>query len=193
VKFANSALLLVDIQNDFCPGGALAVRDGDHIIEPVNRLLPLFEMVVDCRDWHPSDHCSFRSQGGPWPPHCIPGTHGAELYPALDQSSITHHLRKADTREGDSYSEFDGHDESGRGLGELLRDNHIQKLYVVGLATDYCVRATVIDGLARGYEVCVVTDAVRAVDVKPGDGDRALAEMAQQGAHLVTSRHILDV
>jgi len=193
VKLTNSALLLVDIQNDFCPGGALAVPDGDRIIGPVNRLMPLFEMIVDCRDWHPRDHCSFWPQGGPWPPHCIPGTQGAELHPALNQSRITHRFRKADTRERDSYSEFSGHDEHGHSLDDILKRHRTRKLYVVGLATDYCVRATVLDGLARGYEVYVVTDAVRAVDVKPGDGDRALAEMARQGARLVSSREVLDL
>jgi nicotinamidase/pyrazinamidase len=187
----NSALLLVDIQNDFCPGGALPVRDGDRIIEPVNRLMRRFDVILESRDWHPADHCSFRAQGGPWPVHCVPGSRGAELHPGLDQSRITHHLRKADTRENDSYSEFAAHDEQGRSLDGLLKTHHVQTLYVVGLATDYCVRATVLDGLSRGYTVRVVTDAIGAVNVHPGDGDRALAEMVSRGARLTTSGEVL--
>jgi nicotinamidase/pyrazinamidase len=123
--------------------------------------------------------------------HCVAGTPGAELHPGLDQSRIIHHLRKADTRESDSYSEFAAHDEQGRTLDELLKSHRVQTLYVVGLATDYCVRATVLDGLERGYKVCVVTDAVDAVNVHPGDGERALAEMASRGAQLVRSEDIL--
>ena len=186
----HSALVLVDIQNDFCPGGALAVRDGDRIIGPVNRLMAQFDMIVDCRDWHPANHRSFRSQGGPWPPHAVAGTLGAELHPNLDPSRITHHVHKADTPDRDSYSEFDGHDQHGRTLDDVLKSHHVHTLYLVGLATDYCVRATALDGLSRGYTVCVITDAVGAVNIDPGDGDRALTEMASRGAQLISSRDV---
>jgi nicotinamidase/pyrazinamidase len=188
-NFKNAALVLVDIQNDFCPGGALAVRDGDEIVPIVNQLILHFPVVVATLDWHPADHCSFRVQGGPWPPHCVQGSRGAELHPDLDTSRITFNVRKAFTRDKDEYSEFAGVDEKGRSLRELLRN--VKQLYFVGLATDYCVRATALDALKLGYEVFVVTDAVRAVNVKPGDGKRALAEMERAGAHLGTSAELL--
>ncbi|HUK82433.1 MAG TPA: bifunctional nicotinamidase/pyrazinamidase [Verrucomicrobiae bacterium] len=188
-NFKNAALVLVDIQNDFCPGGALAVRDGDKIVSVVNRLIPHFPVVVAARDWHPADHCSFKAQGGPWPPHCVLGSRGAELHPDLDATRITSNIRKAFTRDADSYSEFSGVDEMGRSLHALLRD--VKQLYIVGLATDYCVRATALDALKLGYEVFVVTDAVRAVNVRPGDGEQALAEMERAGASLVKSKEVL--
>lgn len=187
----DTALILVDIQNDFCPGGALAIREGDKIVPVVNRLIPLFHWILATQDWHPVDHCSFKAQGGPWPPHCVQGTRGAELHPALDKSKITYFVRKAFTRDADSYSEFSGVDERGRSLDELLKSLDATTLYMVGLATDYCVRATVLDGLNRGYIVYAVTDAMRAVEVIPGDGETALREMAGAGAHLVTSEQIL--
>ncbi len=192
MTFSNSALILIDIQNDFCPGGALAVPEGDQVVAPANRLMPLFDAILAGRDWHPADHCSFRSQGGTWPPHCVAGTAGAAYHPDLDQSRITHHLVKADTRGPDCYSEFGGHDDQGRTFDDLLQTLRIDTLYVTGLATDYCVRATVLDAVQNGYAVRVVRDAVRAVDVKPGDGDRALAEMERAGAQLVTSRELLS-
>jgi nicotinamidase/pyrazinamidase len=190
-RFANAALVLVDVQNDFCPGGALAVREGDQVVPALNRLMPLFPVVIAGQDWHPEKHCSFKSQGGPWPPHCVQGTRGAELHPGLDQSRIAHYVRKADAPERDSYSEFNGHDETGHTLDALLNKHGVKTLYVGGLATDYCVRATVLDGLARGYEVYVITDAVRAVNVRPNDGEKALLEMAARGARLVTSDELL--
>ena len=180
-NFKNAALVLVDIQNDFCPGGALAVRDGDAIIPVVNCMVPKFPVVVATQDWHPADHCSFKI----WPPHCVQNTPGAELYPALDTYRISYRLRKGDRREADAYSGFDGTD-----LDAWLRQRKVTQLFVVGLATDYCVRATVLDGLKLGYEVYAITDAMRAVDVKPGDGANALDEMAKAGAHLVTSAQL---
>jgi nicotinamidase/pyrazinamidase len=188
-NFKNAALVLVDIQNDFCPGGALAVRDGDEIVPIVNQLIPHFPVVVATLDWHPADHCSFRVQGGPWPPHCVQGSRGAELHPDLDTSRITFNVRKAFTRDKDEYSEFAGVDEKGRSLRELLRN--VKQLYFVGLATDYCVRATALDALKLGYEVFVVTDAVRAVNVKLGDGERALVEMKRAGVRLLKSKEVL--
>ena len=187
MKFDNAALILVDIQNDFCPGGALAVREGDQVVPVVNRLIPKFPVVVATQDWHPPNHCSFKI----WPPHCVQNTPGAELHPALDKSRITFSARKAFTREADAYSGFSGVDEAGRGLDDLLRKRGIKRLYLVGLATDYCVRATVLDGLKLGYEVNVITDGVRAVNVKPDDGATALDEMARTGAKLVVSASLL--
>ena len=190
-KFQSSALVLVDIQNDFCPGGALAVEEGDRIIEAVNRLMLQFQLVISTQDWHPADHVSFKEQGGPWPPHCVQGTPGAELHPALRQERIGYYFRKASSPDKDAYSEFEGTDDDGRTLDEALKSHNIKRIYVVGLATDYCVKATVLDGIKYGYEVYVVTDAVRAVNVAPGDGEKALEEMARAGARLVTSNQLL--
>jgi nicotinamidase/pyrazinamidase len=186
----NVALILVDIQNDFCPGGALAVSEGDQVVPVANILMPKFPVVVATFDWHPADHCSFKTQGGPWPPHCVQGTSGAELHPKLDRSHITFSVRKAFTRDADAYSEFSGVDEAGHSLHELLRRHDVKTLFIVGLATDYCVRATVLDGLKLGYQIHVVTDGVRAVNVKPNDGAQALDEMAQAGARLITSPQV---
>jgi nicotinamidase/pyrazinamidase len=190
-EFESSALVLVDIQNDFCPGGALAVAEGDRIVEVVNRLVPEFQLIISTQDWHPADHISFKAQGGPWPPHCVRGTTGAELHAALDQSGIGYYFRKASSPDKDAYSEFEGTDDEGRTLDHVLKSHDIARIYVVGLATDYCVKATVLDGVKLGYDVCVVTDAVRAVNVAPDDGEKALEEMASAGAHLVTSDQIV--
>jgi nicotinamidase/pyrazinamidase len=188
---STSALILVDIQNDFCPGGALAVAEGDAIVELVNRLIPAFQLVISTQDWHPADHISFAEQGGPWPPHCVQGTVGAQLHSALDQEDISYYFRKASSPDKDAYSEFEGTDDKGRMLDEVLRVHNVKRIYVVGLATDYCVKATALDGLNHGYDVYVVTDAVRAVNVAPGDGEKALEELAQAGAQLITSDQLL--
>jgi len=186
------ALILVDIQNDFCPGGALAVAGGDEIVEVVNRLMPQFSLIISTQDWHPRNHISFKEQGGPWPPHCVQGTRGAELHPALDTRQIKRYFRKASTPEKDAYSEFEGTDESGRPLDELLKKEGVKKVYVVGLATDYCVKATALDALELGYEVFAITDAMRAVNVSPDDGADALEQMRSKGAHLITSDEIAE-
>ena len=192
-SFPDSALVLVDIQNDFCPGGALAVNEGDQIVAPVNRLVGKFPLVISTQDWHPSNHISFKERGGPWPPHCVQGTHGAALRSDLDTETITHYFRKASSADKDDYSEFAGKDGQGRSLDEVLRINGVKKLYVVGLATDYCVLETVLDGLKYGYEVFAVTDAMRAVNVNPNDGEEALQKMAANGTHLVTTDEVLDL
>jgi nicotinamidase/pyrazinamidase len=191
--FPDSALVLVDIQNDFCPGGALAVNEGDQIVGSVNRLIAEFPLVISTQDWHPSDHISFKQRGGPWPPHCVQGTHGAELHSDLCTDTIAHYFRKASSADKDDYSEFAGKDDQGRSLDEVLRSHQVKKLYVVGLATDYCVLETVLDGLKYGYEVFAVTDAMRAVNVKPADGEEALQRMAGGGAHLVTTDEVLNL
>ena len=190
---ADAALILVDIQNDFCPGGALAVKDGDKIVEPVNRLISRFPLVISTQDWHPANHISFKQQGGPWPTHCVQGTAGAELRADLDTTKIVHYFRKASSPNKDDYSEFAGKDDQGRSLNELLKSKGVKILYVVGLATDYCVLETVMDGLKHGYEVYAVTDAMRAVDVAPDDGSKALQKMERNGAHLITSDQVLKL
>lgn len=190
-KTQPGALILVDIQNDFCPGGALAVDEGDRIVDVVNRLMPQFQLVISTQDWHPADHISFKEKGGTWPPHCVQGTEGAELHPALNRERISYYFRKASSPDKDAYSEFEGTDDQGRTLDEALKSHNIKRVYVVGLATDYCVKATVLDAIKHAYEVYVVTDAVRAVNLAPYDGEKALDEMARAGAHLVTSDQLL--
>jgi len=192
-QFHDSALILVDIQNDFCPGGALAVDEGDQIVPTVNRLIPEFPLVISTLDWHPANHISFEKQGGPWPPHCVQGTYGAELHRDLRTDTIAHAFRKASSPEKDDYSEFAGRDISGRSLDEVLKGLGVKRVYVVGLATDYCVLETVLDGIKNGYEVYAVTDAMRAVNVNPEDGENALHKMATKGVHLVTSDSVLSL
>lgn len=193
LEFLDSALVLVDIQNDFCPGGALAVNEGDQIVPVVNRLIPEFPLVISTQDWHPANHISFQELGGPWPPHCVQGTRGAELHSDLKTDTITHYFRKASSPDKDDYSEFAGKDDRGGTLDDLLRGQGVKKLYVAGLATDYCVLETVLDGLKHRYEVYAVIDAMRAVNLRPTDGDEALQRMASSGAHLVTSDEVLNL
>ena len=175
------ALVVVDVQNDFLPGGSLAVPRGDQVIAPLNRWIARFAAaglpVYATRDWHPVDHCSFAAQGGPWPPHCVAGTPGAAFADALGLPSDATVIGKATRQDADAYSGFAGTD-----LHERLRHAGVKRLFVGGLATDYCVLNTVRDALDLGYGVALLTAAVRAVDVQPGDGDRALAEMIAAGA-----------
>jgi len=179
------ALLIVDPQVDFCPGGALAVPHGDGIFEAVNRVARMAPVVVASRDWHPPDHISFRAQGGIWPVHCVRETPGAEFHPGLDQSRLDRVFSKATARSEEAYSAFAGTD-----LEEYLRSRGVKRLFVGGLATDYCVRQSVLDARKAGFEVVVLEDAVGAVDVNPGDGERALAEMRAAGAEVATAREL---
>ncbi|MDX8152934.1 nicotinate phosphoribosyltransferase [Patulibacter brassicae] len=181
----DDALVVVDVQHDFLPGGALGVPTGDRVLAPIARLLRAAReggaTIVASRDWHPADHVSFAERGGPWPPHCVAGTPGAELHPSLDLAGATV-VSKAEDRDRDAYSAFDG-----TGLLELLRERRVRRVVVCGLATDYCVRATALDALDGGLAVAVATDAIAAVEVSPGDGDRTLAELREAGASLVTA------
>lgn len=172
------ALIIVDFQNDFTPGGALGVDGGDAIAERLNELAadPRFDLVVATRDWHPADHGSFTEQGGIWPVHCVQGTPGAELHDALDRSSIDVVVDKGQDPGTDGYSGFDGTD-----LESLLRSRGIDRVTVAGLTTDYCVKNTALDALRLGFDVTVTADAVRPVDVSPGDGERALDEVRSAG------------
>lgn len=181
----HDALLIVDPQVDFCPGGALPVPSGDRIFDAVNRLADAAPLVVASRDWHPADHCSFAAQGGPWPPHCVQGTPGAELHPRLDRAGIDLVVSKGDDPARDAYSAFDG-----TGLAGTLRDRGVDRLILTGLATDYCVRASVLDAIAAGFGVVVVEDGIGAVDVSPGDGERALAEMREKGATIARAADV---
>jgi len=184
------ALVVVDLQNDFCPSGALAVRDGDAIVPVVNRYLERFEKagapVFLTRDWHPEVTTHFKAYGGIWPPHCVQGTRGAEFHPGLEPPARAEVVSKGMDPTQDSYSAFHAEDESGRTLPDVLQARGIRRLYVGGLATDYCVRASALDALNEGFEVVVLTDAIGAVDLKPGDGARAMHEMQQAGAKFAT-------
>jgi nicotinamidase/pyrazinamidase len=174
------ALIMVDVQNDFCPGGALGVPDGDAVVERVNRLASEAPFVVATRDWHPPDHGSFAEQGGPWPEHCVSGTPGAELHSRIDQDQIDLVLDKGQSRDTEGYSAFEG-----TGLEELLRSRGVDTVDVAGLALDYCVRATALDAKRAGFDVVVHSGATRAVDVQPGDGERAVGELRAAGVSVV--------
>jgi nicotinamidase/pyrazinamidase len=172
------ALLIIDFQNDFTPGGALGVAGGDEIAGPLNELArdPRFDLVLATRDWHPADHGSFIEQGGIWPPHCIQGTPGAELNAGLDRSLIGEVVDKGQDPATDGYSGFDA-----PRLEEALRERGIDSVTIAGLTTDYCVKNTALDALRLGFGVTIAADAVRAVDVQPGDGERALGEVRAAG------------
>ncbi|HXD56523.1 MAG TPA: nicotinamidase [Thermoleophilaceae bacterium] len=178
----SEALLVIDFQNDFTPGGALAVEHGDEIAERINDLAASgrFDLVIATRDWHPPDHGSFAAQGGPWPVHCVQGSHGAELHAALDRSPIDQIVDKGQNPGTEGYSGFDE-----TPLASLLRDRGIDSVTVVGLATDYCVKNTALDALREGLSVTVDTSAVRGVDVHAGDSERALDELRAAGAEVV--------
>ena len=171
--------MIVDFQNDFVPGGALAVPEGDRIAGRVNELAadPRFELVVATRDWHPPDHGSFEQQGGPWPVHCVQDSQGAELHPTLDRSKVDVIVDKGRDPRSQGYSGFEGTE-----LLELLRERGIDGITVVGLATDYCVKNTALDALRHGFEVRVDPEGVRGVEVNAGDSERALDELRQAGA-----------
>jgi len=184
------ALVIVDLQRDFLPGGSLAVSGGDAIIAPINRLIRRFAEeqlpIYATRDWHPRDHCSFREQGGPWPPHCVAGTAGADMPAELVLPESATVVSKATTSQLDAYSGF-----QGTNLAEALRESGSRRLFIAGLATDYCVSATAQDALKEGFEVVILRDAVRAVDQTPGDGERALAALAARGAQIMSSEDVL--
>ena len=179
------ALLIIDFQNDFTSGGALAVPGGDEIAEPVKRLADQFDHVFATRDWHPPDHASFVTEGGPWSVHCVQGTHGAELHPAMRDVEVDAIVDVGVERDDQGYSGF----EKSK-LADLLHEAGVDEVAVVGLATDYCVRASAIDACREGFDTTVVTDAIRAVEVNPGDGERALEDMKRAGAKLATSREL---
>lgn len=190
-----AALLIVDVQNDFCPGGALAVADGDRVVAPLSRLAGQFQRkglpVFASRDWHPSDSRHFKAGGGPWPVHCVAGSEGAAFHPDLELPAGTAVLSKGKARDQEGYSVFDeGRTDAGTTLAEELRRARATTVYVGGLATDYCVRGAVLGGLAEGFRVAVLTDAIAAVDVQPGDGDRALEEMKTAGATFTTTDEV---
>jgi nicotinamidase/pyrazinamidase len=180
------ALLVVDVQNDFLPGGALGIQGGDAIVAPLNRLLAAWRErglpVFLSRDWHPAAHCSFAAQGGPWPEHCVAGTKGAEFSARLTVAPTDVVISKATLRDRDAYSALDG-----TPLADKLREKGITRLFIGGLATDYCVRATGLDARAAGLEVVVLDDAVCAVNLQVDDGRRALADLAAAGCAMAST------
>jgi len=179
------ALIVVDVQNDFCPGGALAVAHGDEVIAPLNKLIEEFlqqgEPVFESRDWHPSETKHFAAYGGTWPVHCVQNTRGAEFHPDLIDDV---HIRVISKGLGDEdcYSAFDG-----TNLALELRRLGIEEVWVGGLATDYCVKNTVLDALKEGFQVKALEDAMRSVELQPGDGERAIKEMREAGADVVNA------
>lgn len=185
---SGDALLVVDVQNDFLPGGTLAVPEGDEVVPVLNRWIDRFRArglpVFASRDWHPADHCSFGARGGPWPPHCVADTTGAEFPRDLALPPEAEVISKATGSDRDAYSAF-----SGTALARRLGDLGVQRLFVGGLATDYCVRASVLDALQAGFDVVLLEDAVRAVDANPGDGPRAVEEMRAAGARSLHEPH----
>jgi len=178
----DDALIIVDPQNDFCPGGSLAVPHGDEIFDPINAAMRKFRHVLATRDWHPREHRFFQSFGGPWPYHCIQGTEGAEFHRRLDRAGIQETVDKGTDPQLDGYSGFAGTD-----LADRLRARGVKRVFIAGLATDYCVRATAIEAVANGFETFVLTDAIRPVELQPGDGERALSDMVAAGARLTTT------
>jgi nicotinamidase/pyrazinamidase len=179
------ALIVVDVQNDFCPGGTLAVPHGEEVIEPLNQQIEQFlergAPVYKSRDWHPPTTKHFTAYGGTWPEHCVQNTKGAEFHPALkDDSRITVISKGLGNVHG--YSAFDGTD-----LASQLHQQGVEEVVVGGLATDYCVKNTVLDALKHGFKVKALENAMRAVELQPGDGDRAIEEMRAAGAEIVNS------
>jgi nicotinamidase/pyrazinamidase len=206
---SDRALILVDLQNDFVPGGALAVRDGDAVIPVANRIQRAFDLIVASRDWHPRDHGSFAANhpgkkvgevidlnGLPqilWPVHCVQETRGAEFVPGLDTSRIDRVFLKGTDRDIDSYSAFfdNGHRRS-TGLGDYLKERGVRDIYVCGLATDYCVNFTALDACKLGFNVHLIEDASRGVNLKPGDSADALEEIRRAGGRIIRSESLED-
>jgi nicotinamidase-related amidase len=176
------ALIVVDVQNDFCPGGALAVRGGDEILDEVNRLAAQAPLVIATRDWHPPGHGSFAEQGGQWPVHCVRDTPGAQLHPGL-LTRIDAIIDKGQTPEREGYSGFED-----TALESLLRERGVKTVDIVGLALDYCVKATALDARDAGFDVVVHRDATRAVNVAPGDDERTVQELRAAGVNVANRR-----
>jgi nicotinamidase/pyrazinamidase len=191
-----TAVLVVDVQNDFCPGGALPVSEGDRVVPVLNSVIEALNSqgatVYASRDWHPEVTTHFKAYGGTWPPHCIARTEGAAYHPALRLPAGTVVISKGQESGADGYSAFEGTTAAGTALLEDLRSRGITTLVVGGLATDYCVRASVLDARKAGLEVVVVDDAIAGVDVQPGDSARARDDMKAAGARFAPAREIAE-
>jgi len=184
LNMKKTALFIIDVQNDFCENGALAVPDGSLVVPVCNRLIQMAAErgcpVLASRDWHPANHCSFKDFGGPWPMHCVAGQEGAEFHPDLQLPVDVMVFNKGTNANAEAYSAFDGTQ-----AASVLHDAGIERLIICGLATDYCVKASVLDALQAGFDVLVVKDGCRAVNVNPDDGEKAFAEMEAAGASIL--------
>jgi nicotinamidase/pyrazinamidase len=191
MRKTNVALLVVDVQRDFCPGGALAVPNGERVVPVLNRCLEEAVQhrvrVYASRDWHPATSDHFQASGGPWPPHCVQNTPGATFHPDLQLPPSTVVITKGDDPRAHGYSAFEGHTDEGRSLTEDLQAHGIEELYVGGLATDYCVRESVLAARKAGLRTAVLEDAVAGIDAQRGDVDRAFDEMRAAGADVTAS------
>ena len=209
MNLKNSALLIVDVQNDFLPGGALAVNQGDEIIPVINSLQEQFTFIVATQDFHPADHGSFAANhegknvgdtielnGLPqflWPVHCVQGSEGAEFHEELNPVKWTAIFQKGTNPEVDSYSGFfDNARREDTGLGDFLQNEGIMNVFVTGLAQDYCVKFTALDSVSLGFKTYLITDATKAVNVNSADGEKALEELKEAGVILIDSKAILD-
>lgn len=185
----SDALIIVDVQNDFCPGGSLGVEGGEEVAATLSSLATHFKLkgarIFATQDWHPENHSSFKEQGGPWPPHCVQGSHGAEFHENLQLPVGTSIVRKGSDQAVDAYSGF-----LDSNLEEQLRRSDVKRLFVGGLTTDYCVLNTVLDARSLGFETCLIEDAVAAVNVEPDDGEKAVQKMKDSGAKPVTVEKI---
>ena len=177
------ALLVVDLQNDFCPQGALGISDGDKIIPTINLLLDKFPLILASKDWHPSKTVHFKK----WPRHCVQNTKGAEYHPSFRAEKVEELFLKGTTNKDDGYSAFEA---TNLNLENVLKEKGVTDLYLAGLATDYCIKFTGQDAVKKGFQVHVITDAVAAVNIKPDDGEEALRELIGLGVHLLTSKDI---
>jgi nicotinamidase-related amidase len=181
----DDALVVVDVQHDFLPGGALGVAEGERILAPIDALAPRFARVYATRDWHPPDHSSFAAQGGPWPVHCVANSHGAAFDERLDLGKIDVIVDKGTAVETDGYSGF-----AATSLADDLRAHGVRRVFVCGLATDYCVKATALDALDDGFEAVVIDDASAAVNVDPADEQHALDELRAAGVGIAHSNEL---
>lgn len=187
----NDALIVVDVQKDFCLGGSLAVKDGDKVVPIINRLQPHFEHAYFTRDWHPADHCSFKENAefvdGSWPPHCIQNTPGAEFHEELDVPADANVVSTGTESDKEAYSGF-----QGTNLADRLHRAGVERVFVAGLATDYCVKHTALDARKNGFDTLLIRDAIRGVDNPPGTAQEALDEMREAGVKFVESEEILQ-
>jgi nicotinamidase/pyrazinamidase len=189
---STDALIIIDVQNDFCPGGSLAVTGGNEVVPVLNQYIEQFARaklpIFATRDWHPENTRHFKIHGGLWPPHCIQGTKGAEFRADLTLPGNVMIVSAGMAPDEEGYSGFDGKDENGAGLADLLRARGVERVFVGGLATDYCVKETVLDALRHGFKAVLLEDAVRGVNLRPDDSERAIAEMVHAGASTTSLR-----
>jgi len=187
----NDALIVVDVQNDFCPGGALGVGGGDEVVPVLNRCIAKFAdaglPVIATRDWHPEKTRHFKDGGGLWPRHCVQGSEGGKFHPDLAIDSRVTFMSKGQSADSDSYSAFHGVTNEGVNLCDFLRSHGVERLFIGGLATDYCVKYTVFEGIKQGFKVVVLQDAIRGVNLQPHDSEEAIDAMARAGAEMMDS------